>query len=100
MKELTEQFSLTSEQLQLIKDVVAKNATTDELKLFLYRCKDLGLNPLKPGQIHFVKYGNGPGSIVVGIEGFRAKAHSTGKVEGIKRGILRDASGQCIGGWA
>jgi phage recombination protein Bet len=88
------------EQIQLIKDVVAKNATDDELKLFLYRCKNLGLDPLKPGQIHFIKYGNSPGTIVVGIEGFRSRASTTGKLTGIKRGILRDDKGKCTGAWA
>lgn len=86
----------TPEQLQLIRDTVAKNATPDELKLFLYRCQNMGLDPLKPGMIHFVKYGTGPGTIVVGIEGFRARAHSTGKLSGIKRGVIRDDKGKCV----
>ena len=90
----------TPEQIKLITDTVAKGATPDELKLFLYRCKVLGLDPLKPGQIHFVKYGNSPGTIVVGIEGFRAKAGRTGKQSGAKRGVIRDDKGKCIGGWA
>jgi len=88
------------DQLQLIKDTVAKNATNDELKLFLYRCRIMGLDPLKPGQIHFVKYGNSPGTIIVGIEGFRAKAAKTGKISGISRGVIRDDKGKCIGAWA
>lgn len=102
MKELalTEKYSMSSDQLQLVRDVVAKGATDDELELFLYRCKAMGLNPLKPGQIHFVKYGTAPGTIVVGIEGFRAMAQRTGQLEGIKRGVIRNSSGQCIGGWA
>lgn len=91
---------LLPEQLDLVKRTIAKGATTDELKLFLYRCKSLGLDPLKPGQIYFIKYGNGPGTIVVGIEGFRAKAARTGQLSGIERGVLRDDKGNCIGGWA
>ena len=90
----------TQEQLKLITSTVAKGATADELKLFLYRANNLGLDPLKPGQIHFVKYGNSPGTIVVGIDGLRAKANRTGKLNGIKRGALRDESGKLIGGWA
>lgn len=89
-----------AEQLDLIKSTVAKGATNDELKLFLYRCENLGLDPLKPGQIYFIKYGNSPGTIVVGIDGFRAKANSTGLLSGIKRGALRDDKGNLIGGWA
>lgn len=94
------QSEWTPAQLELIKSTVAKGASNDELKLFLYRCKHMGLDPLKPGQIHFIKYGNNPGSIVIGREGFRSKAASTKKHVGTKVGILRDESGQCIGAWA
>jgi phage recombination protein Bet len=97
---LSVQADLTPEQMRLVTEVIAKNATPDELKLFLYRCKSLGLDPLKPGQIYFIKYGSGPGTIVVGIEGFRAKANRTGKLSGIKRGALRDEKGVCVGAWA
>lgn len=90
----------TPDQMNLITDVVAKGATKDELALFLYRCKEMDLDPLKPGQIYFIKYGSGPGTIVVGIEGFRAKANKTGKLAGIKRGALRNAKGELIGAWA
>jgi len=90
----------TKEQLQLITSTVAKGASPQELQLFLYRCKLMGLNPLKPGQIHFVKYGNGPGTIVVGIEGFRSIAGRTGKLAGIERGATKDEKGVLIGAWA
>lgn len=89
----------SQEQLELIKATVAKGATDNELKLFLYRCKNMGLDPLKPGMVHFVKYGNSPGTIIVGIEGFRAKAARTGKLSGIKRGVMRNEDGKCVGGW-
>lgn len=90
---------LTDEQQDLIRNTVAKNATKDELKLFLYQCNRLGLDPLSK-QVHFVKYGNNPGSIITGIDGFRVVAHRTGKLAGIKRGALKDAQGKLIGGWA
>ena len=80
----------SQEQMSLITATVAKGATPDELKLFLYRAQNLGLDPLKPGQIHFIKYGTDPGTIVVGIDGFRAKASRTGKLAGIKRGAIHD----------
>ena len=91
--------NISGQQLDLIKSTIAKNATDDELKLFLYRANSMGLDPLKPGMIHFVKYGNGPGTIVVGIDGFRAKASATGKHSGTKRGVIRDDKGLCIGAW-
>lgn len=90
----------TPEQLKLIRDTVAKAASPDELRLFLYRAKSMGLDPLKPGQVHFVKYGNNAGSIIVGIEGFRSIAHRTGKLSGIKRGSIRDEKGELVGAWA
>ena len=92
--------NFTPEQMKLITQTVAKGATPNELELFLYRCQNLGLDPLKPGQIYFVKYGSSPGTIVVGIEGFRARASRTGKLSGIKRGALRDVEGRLIGAWA
>jgi phage recombination protein Bet len=94
-----QQTQWTPEQLKLITDVVAKGATSDELKLFLYRCQNMGLDPLKPGMVHFIKYGNGPGTIVVGIEGFRAIAGRTGKVSGVERGVHRDNDGRVVAGW-
>jgi phage recombination protein Bet len=91
----------TQDQLKLITDTVAKKATPQELQLFLYRCKNLGLDPLKPGLIHFVKYdSSSTGAIVVGIDGFRSLAARTGKLKGINRGVIRDSSGKCIGAWA
>ncbi len=95
---LAQQF--TPEQMQLITSTVAKGASPQELQLFLYRCKLMGLNPLKPGQIHFVRYGSSPGTIVVGIEGFRSIAGRTGKLSGIERGVNKDADGKVIEGWA
>lgn len=92
--------SWTTEQLELITNTIARNATPDELKLFLYRCKKLDLDPLKPGQIHFVKYGGSPGTIVVGIEGFRSLAARSGKLSGIARGVTRSEKGELISAWA
>ncbi len=90
----------TPEQLTLITNTIAKGATKDELQLFLYRCQNLGLDPLKPGQIYFIKYGNSPGTIVVGIEGFRSRAARTGKLAGIKRGAIRNDKGALVGAYA
>jgi phage recombination protein Bet len=90
----------TKEQLDLIKGTIAKNASAAELSLFLYRCKNMRLDPLKPGMVHFVKYGSGPGTIIVGIEGFRSIAARSGKLSGIRRGVIRDDNGKLISAWA
>lgn len=86
--------------LQLIKDTVAKGANDSEFRLFMARAKSMGVNPLVPGQIHFVKIKDYPGTIIVGIGVQRKVAARTGKHEGTNRGVLRDATGKLIGGWA
>jgi hypothetical protein len=63
-----------------------------------------------PGQIYFLKFKRrnpkpgedpySPGTIVIGIDGFRALASRTGQLSGIKRGIIRNQKGECVGGWA
>ena len=93
----TNEFSQS--QIELIKSTVAKGATNDELMLFLHRCRSMGLDPLKPGMVHFIKYGNSPGTIVVGVDGFRSRALLTRKHVGTKRGLLFDAKGYLIGAW-
>lgn len=97
---LAQKFGFTDKQMDLIKRSVAKNATDDELELFFYRCQTLQLNPLMPGQIFFIKYGTGPGTIVIGIDGFRARAQATGKLSGCERGVMRNDKGVCVGAWA
>jgi phage recombination protein Bet len=71
----------TQEQVELIKNTVAKGATDDELKLFLYTARRTGLDPLTK-QIHFVKRG-GQMTIQTGIDGYRAIAERTGELAGI-----------------
>lgn len=70
----------TKEQVELIKRTVAKNATDDELALFMYQAKRTGLDPLA-GQIHFVKRksadGEGKVSIQTAIDGYRLIADRT-----------------------
>lgn len=90
----------TQEERDLIRRTVAKDATEAEFQLFMYRARHLGLDPLKTGQIHFVKYGNNPGTIIVGIDGMRARAARTGKHSGTQRGVIRDDKGKLVGAWA
>ena len=96
------------ERIDLVKKTVAIGATDVELELFLYQAKRLGLDPLSR-QIHFVKRKRWSsdlnafeevGTVQVGIDGFRVLAERTGKLAGIKRGVLKDDKGQLLGGWA
>lgn len=75
-----ELITFNDNQLRLIKNVIAKNATNDELDLFLAQCKRTGLDPFSR-QIYFVKYGNQM-SIITAIDGYRAIADRTGKYAG------------------
>lgn len=98
----------TREQIELINRTIAVGATDDELKLFLHTAQRLGLDPFAR-QIHFIKRKRkNPqtgqyeeyGQTLVGIDGFRAIAERTGKLAGIKRGVIRDEKGNLIGAWA
>ena len=72
-----------------IKKYIAPNATDKELFMFMGISKSYGLNPLKR-EIHFVKYGNAPASIIVGYEIYLKRAERTGKLDGWKCWIEGD----------
>lgn len=84
----------TEAQVKLITATVAKGATPDELKLFLYTAHKTGLDPLTR-QIHFVKRSakQKDGSyrdqmtIQTGIDGYRAIAERTGTLAGIEDAV-------------
>ena len=99
-QEIVTETEYTADQIRLITSTLARGATPDELKLFLYRAKRLGLDVFKPGQLHFMKRGDGSSSIIVGIDGFRSIAAQTGVLCGIARGVVRDDNGLAIAGWA
>ncbi len=69
-------LAFTRDQVELVKRTVAKGATDDELKIFLYQAERTGLDPLSR-QIHFVKRG-GQGTIQTGIDGLRVVADRKG----------------------
>lgn len=68
------------DQVELIKKTVAKDATNDELKMFLYQCQTTGLNPLAR-QIYFMKR-SGKVTMQVSIDGFRVIAERSGTYAG------------------
>lgn len=66
---------ITSEQMELAKETVAKGATDAEFHLFVYDCRRRGVHPLDR-LIHFTKRG-GKYTPVTSIDMFRARAAST-----------------------
>jgi len=79
------------EDVELIKNTVARGATDTELKLFLMVAKRSGLDPFSK-QIHFVKRKvwnatkrayEEVGTIQTGIDGYRAIGEQTGTLAGI-----------------
>lgn len=75
-----EKGGFTQAQIDLISRTVAKGATPDELKLFLYQAHKTGLDPLAR-QIYFVKRG-AQVTVQTSIDGFRLIAERSGMYAG------------------
>lgn len=67
-------------QMELIKRTIAKDATNDELQLFLYDCTRRGVHPLDK-LLHFTKR-SGKYTPITSIDFLRMKAESTGNYAG------------------
>lgn len=94
----------TKDQQQLILDTVAKGATENEFKLFLYTCRRTGLDPLTR-QIFFVKRNtkrpdgswSGQMTVQTGIDGYRAIADRSKKLAGIDDAVYDTEKDECPG---
>jgi len=84
--ERQEEGGWTREQIELIKRTVAKDATDDELKLFLYQARKYGLDPLMK-EIVFTKFklkdGTEKESIITTRDGYLKIAQSHPDFQGI-----------------
>lgn len=84
--ERQEEGGWTREQIELIKRTVAKDATDDELKLFLYQARKYGLDPLMK-EIVFTKFklkdGTEKVSIITTRDGYLKIAQSHPDFQGI-----------------
>jgi phage recombination protein Bet len=73
--------TITPDQLTLIKKTIAKDATTDELQLFLYDCQRRGVHPLDR-LLHFTKR-SGRYMPITSIDFMRIRAAATRECAGI-----------------
>ena len=80
MNAIVKHEALGNEQVDLIKRTIAKDATNDELKLFLYQCERTGLDPFAK-QIYSIKR-QGKMVTQIGIDGARLVAQRTGRYAG------------------
>lgn len=80
MKNELVKIDFTQDQVALIKSQIAKDASNDELNLFLYQCKRTGLDPMTR-QIYFMKR-SGKMTIQTSIDGFRVIAERSGDYAG------------------
>jgi phage recombination protein Bet len=74
------QVELSTEQVDLIKRTIAKDATNDELALFVQQCNRTGLDPFAK-QIYFQKR-SGKVVIITAIDGLRLIAERSNKYAG------------------
>ena len=96
---------LTPAQVDLIRDTVAKGATDDELRMFLYQCQRLQLDPMLR-QVHWVKrpqevdgQWKSVGTMIIGIDGMRLAARRTGELRGLHGPQWCGPDGQWADAW-
>lgn len=71
----------SSEEKEILRTQICKDATDPEIKLFLIICQDAGLNPMAK-QIYCIKR-DGRMTIQTSIDGFRSMAARTNELAGI-----------------
>ena len=84
------------QQIQLIRDMCARDCTDNEFLLLMQLAKTYQLDPFAK-QIWAVKYGNNPAAIFCGRDGFLVIAHRSGKFDGMESGTRKD--GDDLVGW-
>ena len=92
-----EVLEVTKAQMELVKRTVAKGLTNDEVDLFFYQCKRLGIHPLDK-LIHPQKYKNKDGTFslvfITSIEFMYAKAGMTGAYLGCTKPVWTGNPGE------
>jgi phage recombination protein Bet len=88
--QLAEQISFTDEQVQLMKDTVAKGATTNEFMLFMHLAQHYGLDPFLK-EIWCLKYAsNQPATVFTSRDGYLKIASRDPQMDGIQSDVVRE----------
>ncbi len=77
---------LILDDIEFIKNTHAIGATENELKTFLYLCKEYNLDPLKK-EIYFLKYG-GKSTIITSRDGYLKIANLNEQFDGIESDVV------------
>lgn len=86
-------MSLTQEQVNLIARTIAKDATRDELTLFIGQCKRTQLDPFSR-QIYFIKDKRGKVMTQISVDGFRVIAERSGFYAGQDAPFFEEKDGK------
>jgi phage recombination protein Bet len=84
------------QQIQLVRDMCAKDCTDNEFLLLMQLARTYQLDPFAK-QIWAVKYPNSPAAIFCGRDGFLAIAHRSGQFDGMESGTRTDEQGELVG---
>jgi phage recombination protein Bet len=86
----------SQQQVQLIRDICAKDCTENEFLLLMQMAKTYQLDPFAK-QIWAVKYPNAPAAIFCGRDGLLAIAHRSGQFDGMESGTKTDENKELVG---
>lgn len=86
--EIAEQITFTDEQVQLMKDTVARGATDNEFSLFMHLAQSYGLDPFLK-EIWCLKYAsNQPATVFTSRDGYLKIASRSPEMDGIQSDVV------------
>ena len=84
----------SSDEMIILREIIAKNCTEPEFKILLYMARQYGLDPMLK-QIWAVKRNErDPALIFVGRDGMLAIAHRSGQFDGMQSGVVYEGEGK------